>query len=276
MARTIAWFAGGKRAAEWALGGLGQATLDALSDLGGLTIFGFEILAQAFRPPYRVRNFLAACEAIGTGSIAVVVITAAFTGGVFSMQTTIAFELFNSESLVGAAVALSLTRELAPALTGLMVTGRAGSAIATELGSMRVTEQIDALATMAVNPFHYLLVPRVLAALVTVPLLTMIFDVVGLFGAYLVAVGLQDIGPAEFWSRVHLWVDLADVFGGLIKAAAFGLTIAVSCCYKGFTATGGAKGVGIATTKAVVTSSVLIFVLDYALTSLMLGWWQDA
>lgn len=276
MARTVAWFAEGKRATEWALGSLGQAALDALSDIGGLAIFAFEILMQVFRPPYRVRNFLIACESIGTGSIAVVVLTAAFTGGVFSMQTTIAFELFNSESLVGAAVALSLTRELAPVLTGLMVTGRAGSAIATELGSMRVTEQIDAMATMAVNPFHYLLVPRVLAALVSLPLLTMIFDVVGIVGAFLVAVGLQGIGPAEFWSRVHLWVDLADVFGGLIKAAAFGLVISITSCYKGFTAAGGAKGVGVATTKAVVTSSVLIFVLDYALTTLMLGWWQDS
>lgn len=275
MARTIAWFSEGRRAAEWALGGLGQALLDALSDLGGLAIFAFEILIQVFRPPFRVGNFLTACDSIGTGSIAVVIITAAFTGGVFSMQTAIAFELFNSESLVGAAVALSLTRELAPVLTGLMVTGRAGSAIATELGSMRVTEQIDAMATMAVNPFHYLLVPRVLAALVTLPLLTMIFDVVGIVGAFLVGVGLQGIGPAEFWSRVHLWVDLADVFGGLIKAAAFGLVISIIACYKGFNAAGGAKGVGIATTKAVVMGSVMVFVLDYALTTLMLGWWQD-
>jgi len=271
----VPWYVEGRRAAEWALGGIGQGLLDALSDLGGLAIFAFEILVQAFRPPFRARTFLVACESIGTGSIAVVVITAAFTGGVFSMQTTIAFELFNAQSLVGAAVALSLTRELAPVLTGLMVTGRAGSAIATELGSMRVTEQIDAMATMAVNPFHYLLVPRVLAALVTLPLLTMVFDVVGIVGAYLVATTLQGISSADFWSRVHLWVDLADIFGGLIKSAAFGLVISITACYKGFTAAGGAKGVGVATTKAVVLGSVMVFVLDYALTTLMLPWWQD-
>ncbi|HEY0838692.1 MAG TPA: ABC transporter permease [Vulgatibacter sp.] len=274
MARGEAWQLQGRRAAEWVFGGIGQAVLDGLGSLGGLALFAFQIAVQVFRPPFRLHAFLAACESIGAGSIWVVIITALFTGGVFSMQTALAFSLFNAESLVGAAVALSLTRELAPVLTGLMVTGRAGSAIATELGSMRVTEQIDAMATMAVNPFHYLLVPRVLAGLVTMPLLTMIFDVVGIMGALLVAVGIQDIGPAEFWSRVHLWVDLADIFGGLIKAAAFGLVVSIIACYKGFTASGGAKGVGIATNKAVVTSSVLIFVLDYALTSAMLGWWQ--
>lgn len=274
MARGEVWHLQGRRAAEWAFGGIGQAVLDALGDLGGLALFSYQIAVQAFRPPFRLHNFLAACESIGAGSIGVVVITALFTGGVFSMQTALAFQLFNAQSLVGAAVALSLTRELAPVLTGLMVTGRAGSAIATELGSMRVTEQIDAMATMAVNPFHFLLVPRVLAGLVTLPLLTIIFDVVGIFGALLVAVGIQGIGPAEFWSRVHLWVDLADIFGGMIKAAAFGLSVTTIACYKGFTAAGGAKGVGVATTKAVVMSSVLIFILDYALTTVMLGWWQ--
>ena len=275
MERSGAWYLQGRRAADLALGGIGKSVLDVLSDLGGLAIFAAQIAIQVFRPPFRLRNFLAACESIGTGSIGVVVTTALFTGGVFSMQTALAFSLFNAKSLVGAAVALSLTRELAPVLTGLMVTGRAGSAIATELGSMRVTEQIDAMASMAVNPFHFLLVPRVLAGLVTVPLLTMIFDVVGIFGALLVAVGIQGIGAAEFWSRVHLWVDLADIFGGLIKAAAFGLILTTIACYKRFTAAGGAKGVGVATTKAVVMGSVLVFIVDYALTTVMLGWWSS-
>ncbi len=250
--------------------------IQALSDLGGVVILGGGVMVQAARPPFRMRNFLAACDAIGVGSISVVVLTALFTGAVFSVQTNLAFALFNAQSLVGAAVALSLTRELAPVLTGLMVTGRAGSAIATELGSMRVTEQIDALATMAVNPFHYLLVPRVLAALVTLPLLTMIFDLVGLAGAYFVAIWLEGISEAEFWSRVSDWVTLEDILGGLIKAAVFGLIISLTACYKGFNASGGAKGVGQSTTKAVVMSSVLILIVDYFLTTLMMGWWHRA
>lgn len=226
------------------------------------------------RRPWRLRNLLASCEAVGVGSIFVVVLTAFFTGAVFGMQLAIAFRLFDAESLAGATVALALTRELSPVLTGLMVTGRAGSAIATELGSMRVTEQIDALATMAIDPKHYLLVPRVLAGVLTVPILCMIFNVVGLVGAYLVAVKLQGISEAQFWSRVQTWVDLLDVAGGLIKAAIFGGMITLIACYKGFHARGGARGVGEATTEAVVLSSVLILVGDYFLTAMMVGWWD--
>lgn len=208
------------------------------------------------------------------GSLFVVVLTGFFTGAVFAMQSASAFRLFDAESLVGATVAISLTRELAPALTGLMVTGRAGSAIATELGSMRVTEQIDALATMAVDPRQYLLVPRVLAGLLTAPILCMVFNVIGLFGSYLVAVQLQGISEAQFWSRIESWLDVADVVGGLIKAAVFGLMLTTIACYKGYNATGGAKGVGEATTEAVVLSSVLILVADYFLTALMIPWWD--
>lgn len=245
-----------------------------LGDLGGVTLLGLETLYLAVRPPYRFANLLAACEAVGVGSLFVVVLTGFFTGAVFAMQSASAFRLFDAESLVGATVAISLTRELAPALTGLMVTGRAGSAIATELGSMRVTEQIDALATMAVDPRHYLLVPRVLAGLLTAPILCMVFNVIGLVGSYLVAVKLQGISEAQFWSRIESWLDVADVFGGLIKAAIFGLMLTTIACYKGYNATGGAKGVGEATTEAVVLSSVLILVADYFLTALMIPWWD--
>jgi phospholipid/cholesterol/gamma-HCH transport system permease protein len=170
-------------------------------------------------------------------------------------------------------VTLALTRELAPVLTGLMVSGRAGSAIATELGSMRVTEQIDALATMAVDPEHYLLVPRVIAGILTAPILCMLFDAVGLFGSYLVAVKLSGISEAAFWTRIHDWVDYADIAGGLIKAAVFGAMVTLIACQKGFNAAGGAKGVGVATTEAVVMSSVLILVVDYFLSAIMIPWW---
>lgn len=245
-----------------------------LADLGGITLLAIDVALLAIRPPYRLRNLLASCDAVGVGSIFVVVLTGFFTGAVFGMQLSIAFRLFDAESLAGATVALALTRELAPVLTGLMVTGRAGSAIATELGSMRVTEQIDALSTMAVDPRHYLLVPRVIAGLLTVPILCMLFNVIGLLGSYLVAVHLQGISEAQFWSRIQTWVDLADVFGGMIKAAIFGLMVTLISCFKGFNASGGAKGVGEATTEAVVLSSVLILVADYFLTALMVPWWD--
>lgn len=244
-----------------------------LADLGGVFILAVEVAVLAVRPPYRLSNLLASCEAVGVGSVFVVVLTGFFTGAVFGMQSAIAFRLFDAESLVGATVALSLTRELAPVLTGLMVTGRAGSAIATELGSMRVTEQIDALATMAVDPKHYLVVPRVLAGLLTVPILCMVFNLIGLFGSYLVAVKLQGISEAQFWSRIQAWVDLADVLGGMIKAGVFGLLVTLVACQKGYNASGGARGVGEATTEAVVLSSVLILVIDYFLTALMIPWW---
>jgi len=245
-----------------------------LRDLGGVTLLLLETFVLAARPPYRLRNLLASCEAVGVGSIFVVLLTGFFTGAVFAMQSASAFRLFDAESLVGATVALSLTRELAPVLTGLMVTGRAGSAIATELGSMRVTEQIDALATMAVDPKHYLLVPRVLAGLLTTPILCMLFNLIGLWGSFLVAVYLQGISGAQFWSRIQSWVDVADILGGLIKAGFFGLLLTAIACYKGFNASGGAKGVGEATTEAVVLSSVLILVFDYFLSALMIPWWD--
>jgi phospholipid/cholesterol/gamma-HCH transport system permease protein len=239
-----------------------------------MALLALDVFRLAVRPPYRPKNLLLACEQVGVGSIFVVVLTGFFTGAVFGMQSASAFALFDAQSLVGATVALSLTRELAPVLTGLMVTGRAGSAIATELGSMRVTEQIDALATMAVNPRQYLLVPRVLAGLLTLPILCMLFNAIGLIGAYLVAVKLSGISEAAFWSRIESWCDLADVFGGLIKSSFFGVIVTVAACFKGFHAKGGAKGVGEATTQAVVLSSVLILVSDYFLSSIMIPWWD--
>lgn len=248
--------------------------LKVLADLGGMALLGLEVFRLALRRPYRFRNLLASCEQIGVGSIFVVVLTGFFTGAVFGMQLSSAFALFGAETLVGATVALSLTRELAPVLTGLMVTGRAGSAIATELGSMRVTEQIDALATMAIDPRQYLLVPRVLAGILTLPLLCALHNVIGLLGAYLVAVQLGGISEAGFWSRIATWVDVLDLLGGMLKASVFGWIITVAACMKGYHAAGGAKGVGEATTQAVVLASVLILVADYFLSALMIPIWD--
>ena len=266
--------AGPTRAVTAVFEPIGSAVLRVLADLGGMTLLFLEVCRLATRRPYRPKNLLAACESVGVGSMFVVVLTGFFTGAVFGMQSAAAFGLFDAQSLVGATVALSLTRELAPVLTGLMVTGRAGSAIATELGSMRVTEQIDALATMAVDPKQYLLVPRVIAGILTAPILCMLFDLIGLWGSYLVSVKLQGISEAAFWVRIEGWLDGADIVGGLIKAGVFGGIVTTTACWKGFHAEGGAKGVGVATTEAVVLSSVLILVVDYFLNLVMIPWWS--
>lgn len=255
---------------------VGEVLLGVLADLGGMARLGARLFVLTVRPPHCPRNLLLAMEAIGFGSLSVVVLTAFFAGAVFALQISLAFSLFNAQSLVGASIGLSMARELAPVLTGLMVTGRAGSAIATELGTMRVSEQIDALATMAVEPEHYLLVPRVLAGILTLPLLTLVFNMVAILAAAFVAVNVENLSVAEFWSRIPKWVELKDVVGGLIKSSVFGLILALAGCYKGYNATGGARGVGIATTQAVVLASVLILVSDYLLTTLMLPWWRSS
>ena len=186
-----------------------------------------------------------------------------------ALQIGQAFRMFNAETLTGPTVALALARELSPVFTAIMVTARAGSAMATELGTMRVTEQIDALRTMAVDPIDYLVAPRIVASLVMVPILTMFFNLVGMFGCWLVSVKLLGIDHGIFMARVREYVDPSDLGNGLVKAAVFGLILAVMGCYRGFHASGGARGVGMATTSAVVYSCVLILVFDYFLTVLM-------
>jgi phospholipid/cholesterol/gamma-HCH transport system permease protein len=171
--------------------------------------------------------------------------------------------MFNAESLVGPTVSLTITRELAPVFSALMVTMRAGSAMCTELGTMRVTEQVDALETMAVNPVQYLLVPRVLAGLIMLPMLVMVFDLAGMGGGYFVAVMVKGLSAGTFRARTHEWLDPEDITEGLIKAAVFGLFVTLVACYKGYNASGGAKGVGQATTQAMVSSALGIFILDY-------------
>jgi phospholipid/cholesterol/gamma-HCH transport system permease protein len=212
--------------------------------------------------------FLQQMEFVGVGSLFIVLLTGTFTGMVFSLETVQAFGRFNAESLVGGAVALAVTRELAPVLTAMMVTARAGSAMAAELGTMRVTEQIDALYTMAVNPVQYLVVPRVAASILMVPMLTAVSDLLGIGGAYFVAVNLMGVDSGSFIQNVEWYVDPIDIFSGLGKASVFGFLLAIISCHQGLHASGGAKGVGLATTRAVVFSSVSIFVADYILTEL--------
>jgi phospholipid/cholesterol/gamma-HCH transport system permease protein len=208
-------------------------------------------------------------EEVGVRSIPVVLITAVSTGMVLALQSHTGFKRFNAESLVGTVVALSMTRELGPVLTALIVAGRAGAAMAAELGTMRVTEQIDALSTMAANPIKYLVVPRLLAGMLMLPILTIFSDAVGIAGGYFVAVQVLNVNPVIYLRRTTDFLEYDDIYGGLLKAFVFGMIIATVSCYKGFNTQGGAEGVGKATTGAVVLSSMLILISDYFLTAML-------
>lgn len=244
--------------------------LDIIAGLGGWCRFAFSTLQWSFRPPFRVHHCFKQMEFIGVQSLPIILLTGLFTGMVFALQTGKSFAIFKMQNLVGSTVGLALAREIAPVFTALMVTARACSAMAAEIGTMRVTEQIDALQTMSVEPVQYLVMPRVLAAIVMLPLLTMVFNFIGIVGAYGVGVGLLDIPSGPFFHHLEWYVDPSDIVGGLIKGGFFGYFIASISCYKGFTTTGGAEGVGNATTSAVVASSVTVLVVDYFLTTWIL------
>jgi phospholipid/cholesterol/gamma-HCH transport system permease protein len=249
---------------------VGTGVIAFFSEVGEVAMLGARAVAWGLRPPYRARLLMLQAEYIGVGSLFIILLTGVFTGLVFALQSSFAFAKFNAQSLVGATVVISLCRELGPVLTGLMVTGRAGSAIATELGTMRVTEQIDALETMAVSPIQYLVVPRVLALVLVMPMLTMLFNYVGFLGAFVVSVFQQGIDQGTFMGRIHRLAEISDLLGGLFKSAVFGGVIGVVGCYKGMNASGGSRGVGLAATSTVVTCSVSILVIDYFLTTIII------
>ncbi len=230
-----------------------------------------QALFWGIRRPYRVRLWIDAMDFIGVGSIFIVGLTGLFIGMVFGIQLVDGFRQFGAENQVGAVVGLALTRELAPVFSALMVSSRAGSAMTTEIGSMRVTSQIDALTTMAVNPVQYLVVPRIIAGTLMVPLLTMLFNLIGIFGAWIICVKVLALDSGVFIDKVRWYVDLEDLNQGLIKAVVFGFTIALIACRQGFYASGGAAGVGRATNRSVVHSAVAILILDYIVTSLITG-----
>src|SRR3990172_3868211 len=236
---------------------------------GQMVIMLAQSVYYLFIPPYKLRNIFKQMEFVGVKSLFVVILTGAFTGAVLALQSYNALKRFGAESLVGPTVALSMARELGPVLTGLMVTGRAGSAMATELGTMRVTEQIDALYTMAVNPVKYLVSPRILAGVFMLPVLGIITDFVGVLGGYFVAVKMLGVNSGVYIGRTVDFVKAQDIFDGLIKASVFGLILSIVACYHGFNTTGGAAGVGESATKSVVMGCVLILVADYFLTSVM-------
>jgi phospholipid/cholesterol/gamma-HCH transport system permease protein len=222
-----------------------------------------------FRPPFRLRLFLEQMEFIGVGSLPIILLVGLFSGGVSAQQTIFALSIFRQERYVGATVGLSLALELAPVFTALMITARAGSGMATELGSMRITEQIDALTTFAVSPIQFLVTPRIVAGIVMLPVMTMVFNGVGLIGAYFYSIYIGQVDQGFFVEFFRYYTDPRDYVQGAIKAAVFGAALSLAACFQGFNVRGGAKEVGLATTRAVVAGSVSVLVLDYFLTDLL-------
>lgn len=241
----------------------------ALEEVGTLGDLALRSLTWALRRPFRLRLIVQQLEFVGVQSLFLVGLVGLFTGMVFALQTVYGFRRFGAENMVGGVVALTLSREMAPVLTAIMVAARAGSGMAAELGNMRASEQIDALETMAVNPVQYLLVPRLVAGLVMVPVLSLLFFSIGLGGAWIVGVYMLSLDPGIFADRIRTMMVPDDLRQGLIKSVVFGFAVTLIACRHGFYASGGAVGVGQATTRAVVWSVVGVFVLDYLLTSLM-------
>jgi phospholipid/cholesterol/gamma-HCH transport system permease protein len=248
------------------LAALGRMTLALLALIGAVTSFAAQAIAQGCRPPYYRQQILRQMMDIGYYSLPVVGLTAIFTGMVLALQSYTGFARFSAESAIPQVVVVSLTRELGPVLAGLMVAGRVGAAMAAEIGTMRVTEQIDALTTLSTNPFRYLVAPRLLAAMVTLPLLVLVADLIGILGGYLVAVYKLDFNDLTYLKNTLDYLQVQDVLSGVVKAAVFGFLIALMGCYHGYHSRGGAQGVGAATTSAVVSASVLILTFNYFIT----------
>ncbi|MCK9418532.1 MAG: ABC transporter permease [Nitrospirae bacterium] len=240
-----------------------------LAEVGSVLIFLGQTLRWTFSRPFYAKSVLKQMEQIGFNSIPVVITTALSTGMVLALQSYTGFKRFGAETLIGTVVSLSMTRELGPVLTGLMVAGRAGAAMAAELGTMRVTEQIDALSTLATNPMKYLVVPRFIASTVMMFFLTILGMIVGITGGYFVGVKVLGTNPVTYINNSIDFAEVTDIWYGLIKALVFGAVVGLIGCYKGFHTEGGAEGVGKATTGAVVVSCMLILILDYFLSALL-------
>jgi len=247
---------------------IGRAFLSALATIGRLTLFTLRALLHCVRPPYYWRLLLRQMVDIGYYSLPVVGMTAIFTGMVLALQTSTGFARFSAEAAIPNVVVISITRELGPVLAGLMVAGRIGAAMAAEIGTMRVTEQIDALTTLSTNPLNYLVAPRLVAGITMLPLLVVVGDIIGVFGGYLVSIYKLGFNPATYIHNTLDFVQTNDVVSGLVKASVFGFLVTLMGCYHGYNSRGGAQGVGAATTNAVVSASILILISDYMLTEL--------
>jgi phospholipid/cholesterol/gamma-HCH transport system permease protein len=249
---------------------IGRKTLTRVQTLGRSGVFLVLAVGQAFVPPFRVHRLIREMEFIGSKSFLIVFVTALFTGMVLGLQGYHTLTQFGAQALLGSAVALSIIRELGPVLCALMVTGRAGSAMAAQIGIMKITDQFPALEMMAIDPVKYVISPKILAGIMSLPLLTAFFDVVGIMGGYLVGVQLLGVNEGAYFGKMIASVTFADIYGGVIKSLSFGLLIAWISCFIGFSAEPTTEGVSRATTQAVVVTSVSILVVDYILTSLLL------
>ena len=247
---------------------IGQYVLETLTTLGRLVIFFAKAIAHCFKPPYFYQLILKQVMDIGYYSLPVVGLTTLFSGMVLALQSYNGFTRFSSESAVATVVALSITRELGPVLAGLMVTGRVGSSIAAELGSMKVSDQIDALKILGTNPFDYLIAPRIIACTICLPILVLIGDIIGIFGGFLVGVYKLNFNPSTYLYQTVSYLEPMDIASGLIKASIFGLLLGMMGCFHGYNCNRGAQGVGLATTNAVVYGCILILIFNYLVTEL--------
>ncbi len=248
---------------------MGIQTLQICNNWGLYGQFVFQTIWVMLTRRLKIQKLISQMENIGVDSFAISVLTGVFAGAVLTLQTYNAFAKFGSENMIGPVVAISLTRELGPVLTGLMVTGRCGSGIAAEIGTMRITEQIDALETLCINPFQYLIVPRILAGTIILPFLTMFSMFFGILGGYAIYVYWFGLNPIDFIDGIKKFLELNDIQGGLIKAAFFGFILTTVGAFRGYYTHGGAKGVGISTTQSVVISSILILISNYFLALLL-------
>jgi phospholipid/cholesterol/gamma-HCH transport system permease protein len=248
---------------------IGRIFLEFVSAVGRMAIFTMSSVSHCFRPPFYFRIIGRQMIDIGYYSLPVVGLTAIFAGMVLALQSYTGFARFSAEGAIANVVVLSITRELGPVLAGLMVAGRIGASLAAEIGTMRVTEQIDALTTLSTNPMKYLVAPRLIAGVLMFPILVLIADIIGVFGGYLVAVYKLDFNATNYLKSTYDFLRAEDVNSGLIKAAVFGFVVTLMGCYHGYNSKGGAQGVGTATTNAVVSASILILCLDYILTELL-------
>lgn len=250
---------------------IGHHTIQNISKLGEFIIFVGNTIANCVTPPFYPRLIFRQFLQIGYFSLPVVGLTAIFSGAVLALQSYSGFSRFNAESTIATVVVLSITRELGPVLAGLMVAGRVGASIAAEIGTMKVTEQIDALRTLSTNPFKYLIAPRVIAGTLMLPLLVLIADIIGVMGGYLVSVHSLGFSPGPYITNTFKYLERIDVVSGLVKAGFFGFIISITGCYCGYNSKRGAEGVGVATTNAVVVSSILILLLNYFITGWFFG-----
>ena len=248
---------------------IGLSVLSFIENIGSFTLFFLDFFKALFLTKLRLRKLLEQMSFIGVDSLLIVVLTGTFTGMVFTIQCFVGFQRFGGEQFIGAIVAHGLIRELGPVLTGLIVTGRAGSAVAAELGTMNITEQIDALKMLQINTFQYLVVPRVVAGMITLPLLATCAMFCGIVGGYVVSVYILQLNPTDYTDSIQSFIEISDIVSGLVKSFFFGFTLSIVGAYKGYFARNGARGVGQSATQAVVAASIVILMSNYFLTKML-------